>query len=285
MRVGMVPALCMLLLAAGCSSEVPVQQASTPGNAAVATTRAATSQANANVDSEVIRLRTALLHEVPQHTTDTAMSELAWINRAKAVAAAASLGIDRPQLLVVADRNPTVQELRIILARPDAPWEVIGGSKISTGQAGRRGYFITPIGVFLHTDGILDYRALGTFNENHIRGLGLKGMRVWDFGWQTATRGWRLDGGLAEIRLQMHATDPDYLEQRLGRPASEGCVRIPATMNRFLDVHGVLDADYEQDARDDARLGSILLPEREPTPLAGNALVVIDSSQDLLARS
>ena len=186
MRVGMVPALCMLLLAAGCSSEVPVQQASTPGNAAVATTRAATSQANANVDSEVIRLRAALLHEVPQHTTDTAISELAWINRAKAVAAAASLGIDRPQLLVVADRNPTVQELRIILARPDAPWEVIGGSKISTGQAGRRGYFITPIGVFLHTDGILDYRALGTFNENHIRGLGLKGMRVWDFGWQTA---------------------------------------------------------------------------------------------------
>ena len=68
-------------------------------------------------------------------------------------------------------------------------WEVIGGSKVSTGQSGRRGYFITPMGVFLHTDGILDYRALGTYNENHIRGLGLKGMRVWDFGWQTAERG------------------------------------------------------------------------------------------------
>jgi hypothetical protein len=50
-------------------------------------------------------------------------------------------------------------------------------------------------------------------------------------------------------------------------------------LNRFLDVHGVLDADYEQAARDDARLRSILLAERRPTPLAGNALVVVDSSQ------
>jgi hypothetical protein len=50
-------------------------------------------------------------------------------------------------------------------------------------------------------------------------------------------------------------------------------------MNRFLDVHGVLDADYEQAARDDAGIASILLAERRPTPLAGDALVVIDSSQ------
>jgi hypothetical protein len=34
--------------------------------------------------------------------------------------------------------------------------------------------------------------------------------------------------------------------QRLGRPASKGCVRIPAAMNRFLDRHSILDADYEQ---------------------------------------
>jgi hypothetical protein len=76
----------------------------------------------------------------------------------------------------------------------------------------------------------------------------------------------------------MHATDPDYLEQRLGRPASEGCVRIPATMNRFLDLHGVLDADYERALRLDDRLGGILLRERQPTSLAGDALVVVDSS-------
>ena len=77
----------------------------------------------------------------------------------------------------------------------------------------------------------------------------------------------------------MHATDPDYLEQRLGRAASQGCIRIPATMNRFLDVHGVLDADYERAAQSDSRLLSILLPERQPSSLAGNALVVLDSSQ------
>jgi hypothetical protein len=104
-------------------------------------------------------------------------------------------------------------------------------------------------------------------------------MRVWDFGWQTATKGWRADGEQGDIRLLMHATDPDYLEQRLGRPASQGCVRVPSAMNRFLDVHGVLDADYELAARDDIRVRSILRREREPSPLAGNAMVVVDSSQ------
>jgi hypothetical protein len=50
-------------------------------------------------------------------------------------------------------------------------------------------------------------------------------------------------------------------------------------MKRFLDARGVLDADYERAARDDARFRSILLPEREATRLAGDAMVVIDSSQ------
>lgn len=233
----------------------------------------------ADVAREVDRLRTALQHEVPQHINSTPDDDRAWINRAKATTKASGFVIDHTQLVVVVDRNPAVQELRIILAQPNAAWQVIGGTKVSTGQAGRRGYFITPIGVFLHTDAILDYRALGTFNENHIRGLGLKGMRVWDFGWQTAERGWRADRDEAEIRLEMHATDPDYLEQRLGRPASEGCVRVPATMNRFLDLHGVLDADYERDAPNDPRLAGVLLPNRQPTLLAGNALLVVDSSQ------
>lgn len=201
-----------------------------------------------------------------------------WIERTKAALKNTAVAIDHAQLLIAVDRNPAVQELRIIAVRPAGPWQVIGGSKVSTGQAGRRGYFVSPVGVFLHTDGILDYRALGTFNENHIRGLGLKGMRVWEFGRQTAERGWRADRDVGEIRLLMHATDPDYLERRLGRPASQGCIRIPPTMNRFLDVHGVLDADYERNAQDDPRLASVLLPERQPTPLAGNTLVILDSS-------
>lgn len=277
MRLGAYAVISVFLAVAGCAGGPPAQPVTAPPTSAVATAAGAMSQAD--VAHEVDRLRTAFQHEVPQHINTTPDDDLAWVNRARSTTKASGFAIDHAQLLVVVDRNPAVQELRIVLAQPNAAWQVIGGSKVSTGQAGRHGYFITPIGVFLHTAAILDFRALGTFNENHIRGLGLKGMRVWDFGWQTAERGWRADRDEAEIRLQMHATDPDYLEQRLGRPASEGCVRVPATMNRFLDVHGVLDADYEHDAPNDPRLAGVLLPDRQPTPLAGDALVVVDSSQ------
>jgi hypothetical protein len=274
MRADIGPVLgVLLLLVAGCAGG-PVQPAPPP----LATEAPASGISQQDIAREAARLHAALQQEVPQHTTDTTAGDLAWISRAKAAVVAAPFAIEQPQLLVVVDRDPAVQELRIILAQPNASWQVIGGSKVSTGQSGRRGYFITPLGVFLHTDAILDYRALGTYNENHIRGLGLKGMRVWDFGWQTAQKGWRDEPDPAEIRMQMHATDPDYLEQRLGQPASEGCVRVSGAMNRFLDMHGVLDADYERAAGGDARLGSILPRDRIPTPLAGDALVVVDSS-------
>lgn len=104
----------------------------------------------------------------------------------------------------------------------------------------------------LHTDAIRDWRAEGTFNAQHIPGLGLKGVRVWDFGWQRANKGWGSEEE-GDIRLLLHATDPDYLERRLGRPASKGCVGIPAAMNRFLDHHGILNADYERAAKDPVR--------------------------------
>jgi hypothetical protein len=270
------PVLALLVLAAGCATNVPVEP--TPLVQPVVTT-APGAMSDADVAREAERLRAALLLEVPQAFVGIAGDDGAWVTRAKAGVDAEALVISRAQLLVVVDRDPAVQELRIMVAMPRGAWQVIGGSKVSTGQAGRRGYFITPVGVFLHTDGILDYRALGTFNENHIRGLGLKGMRVWDFGWRPAERGWKSADDLVDIRLLMHATDPDYLEQRLGRPASQGCVRVPAAMNRFLDVHGVLDADYELAARDNLRFRSILRLEREPSPLAGNAMIVVDSSQ------
>jgi hypothetical protein len=270
------PVLALLVLAAGCATNVPVEP--TPLVQPVVTT-APGAMSDADVAREAERLRAALLLEVPQAFVGLAGDDGAWVTRAKAGVDAEALVISRAQLLVVVDRDPAVQELRIMVAMPRGAWQVIGGSKVSTGQAGRRGYFITPVGVFLHTDGILDYRALGTFNENHIRGLGLKGMRVWDFGWRPAERGWKSADDLVDIRLLMHATDPDYLEQRLGRPASQGCVRVPAAMNRFLDVHGVLDADYELAARDNVRFRSILRLEREPSPLAGNAMIVVDSSQ------
>lgn len=58
----------------------------------------------------------------------------------------------------------------------------------------------------------IDWRAEGTFNAQHIRGLGVKGMRVWDFGWPHAENGWT--DGTGDIRLLLHATDPTYLAER-----------------------------------------------------------------------
>lgn len=229
-----------------------------------------------------MQLRRALVRQVPRAVLSLSpdrMNDL--LVRARAELKAEHVQVQTPGLLVVVDRNPAKQLLAVVLARPDRSWQFVGGTHVSTGQPGRHGYYITPTGVFLHTDAILDYRAEGTYNENHIRGLGRKGMRVWDFGWVTAVKGWRSDGETGEIRLLLHATDPDFLEQRLGRTASQGCIRISAAMNEFLDNYGVLDADYENAAADDPGYNAVLRADRTPTPLAGRTLVVIDSSTPL----
>ncbi len=237
---------------------------------------------SAEIDIEVARLRAALAHEVPLSVAlSFAFRRDArdWVRLAQAeLALKPEIRLDRPQLIVVIDRAPQVQALALVLVRADKPWEVLGGVHVSTGQEGRFDHYVTPTGVFLHTADILDYRAEGTLNENGIRGLGVKGMRVWDFGWQMATKGWRRDGEQGQIRMEMHATDPTYLASRIGRTASQGCIRLPETMNRFLDWHGVLDVDYEHAANDDIRYRALLLRGRRPTLLAGNALVVVDSS-------
>jgi hypothetical protein len=259
------------LAIAGCERAPPPVSVA-PGNGTISTAP------TIDIDAEAARLQASLAREVPGMVTDTPDSEHRWTALAQAAMAAGGHPVTRPQLLVVVDRNPAIQQMRIVLALPSAPWRSLGGSKVSTGQEGRHGYFITPTGVFPHTDAILDWRAEGTFNENHIRGLGAKGMRVWDFGWQSAERGWQADGGMADIRLLVHATDPDYLEQRIGKPASKGCVRVPAVVNIFLDRHGILDADYEAAAKADPRYAAVLRPDRTPTPLAGDMLVIVDSA-------
>lgn len=283
-------ALFLVLLAVACTVTPPLQTPSIGGGSTLHADAVPGAMPGATaIDpvEEAAFLAAALADAMPQRIAPEPLVDAAWVARTRQALAEASVTIDHPQLLVVVDRAPAVQQLRIILAQPGSrPWAVIGGSKVSTGQAGRRGYFITPTGVFQHSADILDYRALGTFNENHIRGLGTKGMRVWDFGWTSADEGWRADGtaGLpqrvnqGQIRLEMHATDPDYLEPRLGRPASKGCVRVPAAMNRFLDHHGVLDAAYEREAITDPRYAALLPADRQPSPLAGTLLVIIDSS-------
>jgi lipoprotein-anchoring transpeptidase ErfK/SrfK len=230
------------------------------------------------VDAEAARLRAAMETEVPRLITLSPAEAEHLTGLARTAIAASGQRLDMPQLLVVVDRNPAIQEMTIVLARADKPWDVIGTTRVSTGQTGRWDHFVTPTGVFPASADIMGYRALGTFNENHIRGLGVKGMRVWDFGWQTATKGWRRDGEEGQMRLEMHATDPDRLEQRLGRPASEGCIRLSAPVDRFLDRHGIIDAAFERAAINDDRYRALLLPDRAPTPLAGDLLVVVDST-------
>lgn len=134
------------------------------------------------------------------------------------------------------------------------------------------------MGVFDHSPETYgDFRAEGSRNSKGIRGYGRKGMRVWDFGWTRGTKGWlkgREEKG--EMRLLMHATDPDVLEQRLGIPASKGCVRIAADVNRFLDVYGILDHHHVQRAASGKRPW-ILRGNRVETGMEGRYLVVLDS--------
>jgi hypothetical protein len=224
-------------------------------------------------------LRSALAREVPNLLPLAPARQSAMLARAQAQLGASDTAfIERPQTMLVVDRNPAVQEIWLVVARADGPWDVVGGTRVSTGTTGRFDHYITPTGVFRNTADILGYRAEGTYNENHIRGNGTRGMRVWDFGWQWAAKGWRADRERGQIRLEMHATDPDTLVHLIGHTASSGCIRIPDALNRFIDRYGLIDADYERAAVDDVRFRALLLPNRAPTPLAGDALIVIDSS-------
>ena len=78
------------------------------------------------------------------------------------------------------------------------------------------------------------------------------------------------------MRLQMHATDPDRLEQRLGTVQSKGCIRIPAALNRLLDHYGVLDADYLAAEADGLPIW-VLPAGQVPVRDAGRYIIVIDS--------
>ena len=187
----------------------------------------------------------------------------------------ANLSLGQAQYVAVVDRAPLVQAILLYWRDAAAGWTLLGASPVSTGAPGSFDHFQTPLGVFAHSKDNPDFRAEGTRNSNGIRGYGAKGMRVFDFGWQQVPKGW----GNAEViamRLQMHATDPDRLEQRLGSTQSKGCVRIPAALNRMLDHYGVLDADYEALELAGHRQW-VLSPQRVPLGGAGRYLVIVDS--------
>ncbi|MFT8418890.1 MAG: L,D-transpeptidase [Acetobacter sp.] len=202
-----------------------------------------------------------------------------WLTLARQQASQSGFAIQSPQAVVIADRNPTVQRACVVVARPDTPeWTIIGCTRISTGTIGRKHHYITPLGIFTNTADRLGYRAQGTKNENGIMGNGTKGMRVWDFGWQVAEKGWLPSREQGPIRLEMHATDPVFLERQLGHMASAGCIRIPASLNIYIDRNGLLDAEYERKAATDKRFQALLRTDRTPSILAGLAVIVVDST-------
>lgn len=187
-------------------------------------------------------------------------------------------GLDKlpPQYVLLVDRSPQVQALLLFWISDAGSAEFIGASPVSTGRRGGFMYYETPLGVFDHSVANPDFRAEGTENALGILGYGIKGMRVYDFGWERARRTWKPGEGV--MRLQMHTTDPRYLEPRLGSVQSMGCIRIPATLNALIDHYGILDADYEQ-AMASGQYFWMLPEDREPTPWAGRYLVVMDSNR------
>jgi hypothetical protein len=65
----------------------------------------------------------------------------------------------------------------------------------------------------------------------------------------------------------------------LGRANSKGCIRIPASLNQFIDHYGLLDADYER-ALLEGESFWMLSPDRSPTPWSGRYLIIVDSMRE-----
>ncbi len=188
--------------------------------------------------------------------------------------------VRQSQYFLYVDRNPSKQIAFVGFFNVlDGSVAIVGLDKISSGNDGRKGFFITPTGVFKNSPENIGYRALGTKNSQGWRGLGAKGSRVWDFGWQKT----RKNGEERLIRLLVHATDPDFGEKRLGKIDSKGCIRISGKLNWFLDHYGLLDREYEAQ-KDDKRFSWMLKAIRQPVLFAGQYLVVGDSGNLVISK-
>ncbi|RQR99956.1 hypothetical protein DIE02_28135 [Burkholderia sp. Bp8991] len=228
--------------------------------------------------ARAIDMRKRFTQEVTRRLNVPASEQRAYGVRLQQALADADLGDLAGEYVAIVDRAPNVQALFIYFrATPTNAWLMIGASPVGTGWPGKYDHFLTPLGVFHHSPDNMDFRAEGTTNDNGIRGYGKRDMRIYDFGWVDGERGWG-KGGKSPMRFQMHATDPDRLEPLLGIRHSKGCVRIPASLNAFIDQHGILDDDYEARVEDGKSLW-VLRRDRDVTPIAGRYLVVIDSAR------
>lgn len=182
------------------------------------------------------------------------------------------------QYFVFIDRHPDQQNIMVgFFNAISSEIIVLGWDKTSTGKPERRGHYQTPVGIFRNSIDNIGYRALGTKNSKGWRGLGKKGSRVWDFGWQTTERIYQRHEEAIDIRLLLHATDPDFGEPRLGKVDSKGCVRISAKLNKFLDEYGILDADFEANKKL-VQISWLLRPDRQTVKCPGRYLLVADST-------
>lgn len=215
--------------------------------------------------------------DVASHLLIPAEESQAYGERLNNMLVSAEASVSMPQFVILVDRSVFVQVLFLYWGSASQGWNLVGATQVSTGLPGNYEHFLSPLGVFDHSMANPDFRAKGTKNKNGFRGYGKKGMRIYDFGWIGAPRGWG-DGSMGVLRLQMHATDPDRAESRLGTPQSEGCIRIPATLNDFIDRYALLDEDYERAVAGGSRLW-ILRRDRTPTSSPGRYLVVIDSQR------
>ncbi|MCA7926746.1 hypothetical protein LGM35_29940 [Burkholderia cenocepacia] len=231
-----------------------------------------------NATARALDMRKRFTQEVTRRLNVPAGEQRAYGDRLQKALADADLGDLAGEYVAMVDRAPNVQALFIYFrATPANAWLMIGASPVGTGLPGQYDHFLTPLGVFHHSPDTMDFRAEGTTNENGIRGYGHRDMRIYDFGWVDGERGWG-KGGVSPMRFQMHATDPDRLEALLGIRHSKGCVRIPASLNTFLDQHGLLDDDYQARVEAGKSLW-VLRRDRDITPIAGRYLVVIDSAR------
>lgn len=145
--------------------------------------------------NELSMVRQAFAQQVSRHLSFPAAVAVRYAGLLTSALQADGREADAGDWAVLIDRNPRVQAA-MLFARPadDAPWQWVGAAPVSTGKPGTFDHFITPTGVFSHSMDNMDFRAEGTYNENGIRGYGVSGMRIYDFGWVDAQRGWGKGG-------------------------------------------------------------------------------------------
>ncbi|HWI82961.1 hypothetical protein [Ramlibacter sp.] len=156
-----------------------------------------------------------------------------------------------PQYVLLVDRNPHVQAAFLFWRLLPGSYALIGASPVSTRRA-RDG--VEAAGL-LERAGILDGQGVcATRCIEAARG-------VYDFAWE------RAGGGSARVQLRGAGREA---EGRLGRPCTDDCILVPATLIAFLDEYGVLDAGDAAPARQPRAL----------LPYRGRHLLLIDSGRD-----